>query len=106
MWWYRNVGVGSGYYSDLANSTRALQIWPEHRYYAKSARYAPADNFAQFTIEQALVDHIELVLHVQNTLNLTRAPVIALGSSYSECTTWFTPRMTTTLKPCAALKIV
>lgn len=90
--------MGSGFYSDLANSTRALQIWPEHRYYASLARYAPADNYAQFTIEQALVDHIELVLHVQNALNMTRAPVIALGPSYSKSAVLITPTMTTTLK--------
>ncbi|KAL0046716.1 hypothetical protein WJX82_008183 [Trebouxia sp. C0006] len=74
---------GTGFYSALANSTGALQIWPEHRYYANSAPYTPTDNFAHFTIEQALVDHVELVLYVQNMFNLTTNPVIAIGSSYS-----------------------
>lgn len=74
---------GSGFYSALANSTGALQIWPEHRYYANSAPYTPTDKFAHFTIEQALVDHVELVLYVQNMFNLTTNPVIAIGSSYS-----------------------
>ena len=80
----REVSVGSGVYSDYANSHGALQIWPEHRYYAQSSPYTPVDNLAHFTIEQALVDHVELVLYIQNTLNMTRNPVIALGSSYSE----------------------
>ncbi|DBA84377.1 TPA: hypothetical protein ACH3X2_006208, partial [Trebouxia sp. C0005] len=74
---------GAGFYSALANSTGALQIWPEHRYYANSAPYTPTDQFAHFTIEQALVDHVELVLYVQNMFNLTTNPVIAIGSSYS-----------------------
>ncbi|DBA80617.1 hypothetical protein WJX77_006015 [Trebouxia sp. C0004] len=74
---------GAGFYSALANSTGALQIWPEHRYYANSAPYTPTDKFAHFTIEQALVDHVELVLYVQNMFKLTTNPVIAIGSSYS-----------------------
>ncbi|DBA71821.1 TPA: hypothetical protein ACH3X2_010974 [Trebouxia sp. C0005] len=78
-----SVAPGSGFYSSLANSTAALQIWPEHRYYAEAEPYTPADDFAHFTIEQSLVDHIELVLYVQNVYNLTTNPVIAIGSSYS-----------------------
>ena len=70
----------------VANATGALQIWPEHRYYADSPPYLPDDDFAHFTIEQALVDHIELVLYVQALTNLTRSPVIAIGSSYSKHT--------------------
>ena len=81
----RSVTPGSGFYSSLANSTAALQIWPEHRYYAEAEPYTPADDFAHFTIEQSLVDHIELVLYVQNLYNLTTNPVIAIGSSYSKC---------------------
>lgn len=81
----RSVAPGSGFYSSLANSTAALQIWPEHRYYAEAEPYTPADDFAHFTIEQSLVDHIELVLYVQNVYNLTTNPVIAIGSSYSKC---------------------
>lgn len=80
----REASPGTGFYSALANSTGALQIWPEHRYYANSAPYTPTDNFAHFTIEQALVDHVELVLYVQNMFNLTTNPVIAIGSSYSK----------------------
>ena len=80
----RDSSVGSGAYSDYANATGALQIWPGHRYYASNSPYTPVDNLTHFTIEQALVDHIELVLFVQSTLNMTRNPVIALGSSYSE----------------------
>jgi len=80
----REASPGAGFYSALANSTGALQIWPEHRYYANSAPYTPTDKFAHFTIEQALVDHVELVLYVQNMFNLTTNPVIAIGSSYSK----------------------
>lgn len=81
--------ISFGAYSDYANSSGALQIWPEHRYYAEKSPYTPVDNLAHLTIEQALVDHIELVLHVQQTLNMTRNPVIALGSSYSKALTQF-----------------
>jgi len=81
---HRQVNPGSGFYSSLANSTGALQIWPEHRYYAEEAPYTPADDFAHFTIEQSLVDQIELVLYIQNALNMSTNPVIAIGSSYSK----------------------
>ena len=80
----RNSNVGAGFYSDLANDTEALQIWPEHRYYADTLRYRPSDNYEHFTIEQALVDHVELVLHLQNAYNMSRIPVITIGSSYSK----------------------
>ena len=76
--------ISFGAYSDYANATDALQIWPEHRYYAEEAPYTPVDNLEHFTIEQALVDHIELVLYIQKSLNMTRNPVIAIGSSYSK----------------------
>ncbi len=97
---HRASGVGGVWYSQLANATGALQIWPEHRYYAAEAPYLPEDDFAHFTIEQSLVDHIELVLYVQALTNLTRNPVIAIGSSYSKrlsCLTFL---------PCADLSTV
>lgn len=58
-------------------------MWPEYHYYAKAAPYRPDDDAEHLTIEQALVDHIELVLYIQNMYNLDRGPVIAIGSSYS-----------------------
>ncbi len=77
--------VGSGYYSDIANSIGALQIWPEHRYYATQQPFKPSDSkFVYLNIEQALVDQIEVVLHTQRTLGLSQSPVIAIGSSYSK----------------------
>ncbi|KAL0040914.1 hypothetical protein WJX79_009751 [Trebouxia sp. C0005] len=76
--------VGSGYYSDIANSIGALQVWPEHRYYATQQPFKPSDGrFVYLNIEQALVDQIEVVLHTQRTLGLSQSPVIAIGSSYS-----------------------
>lgn len=81
----RDSPVGSGYYSDAAVSLGALQVWPEHRYYATKADYTPSlTNYDYLTVEQALVDHIEVVLHIQLRLNLDRAPVIAIGASYSK----------------------
>ena len=81
----RDSQVGSGYYSDTTNSIGALQIWPEHRYYATQHPFKPSDStFVYLNIEQALVDQIEVVLHTQQTLGLSQSPVIAIGSSYSE----------------------
>ena len=80
----RDMNVGSGYYAELAYNTGALQVWVEHRYYADSAPYLPADDFEHLTVEQAMVDHVEVVLHVQRVLSMDRAPVIAIGGSYSE----------------------
>ena len=37
-----------------------------------------------FTVEQVLVDHIELVLSVETRLSMDRSPVIAIESSYSK----------------------
>lgn len=80
----RDSSVGSGFYSDFANSLGALQIWPEHRYYGP-VPYLPDDNiYAHLNIEQALVDQIELVLDVQRTHDLSQSPVVAIGSSYSK----------------------
>ncbi len=76
--------VGLGYYSELANQNNALQIWPEHRYYANEAPYLPYDNYEHLNVEQALVDHVEVVLHVQKLLGMDQNPVIAIGGSYSK----------------------
>ena len=47
--------------------------------------YRPADNkYEYLTIEQALVDQIELVLNIQRSYQLNQSPVIAIGSSYSK----------------------
>ena len=82
----RDAGIGSGYYSDVATSLGALQLWPEHRYYATEAQYTPSlRNYDYLNIEQAMVDQIELVLDIQLRLGLDRAPVIAIGGSYSKC---------------------
>jgi len=76
--------VGAGFYADLANSVGALQIWPEHRYYAESLPFLPNDDLQHLSIEQAMVDHVELVLYLQNLLSMDHNPVIAIGSSYSK----------------------
>lgn len=76
--------VGIGYYSELANQIGALQIWPEHRYYANEVPYLPYDNHEHLSVEQALVDHVEVVLHVQKLLGMDQNPVIAIGVSYSK----------------------
>jgi len=75
---------GSWFYADLANSVGALQIWPENRYYAESLPFLPNDNLQHLSIEQAMVDHVELVLYLQNLLSMDHNPVIAIGSSYSK----------------------
>ena len=79
-----DAGVGSGYYSDLADSLGAVQLWPEHRYYGYGDNSPPDSNYEHLTIEQALADQMELVLHIQLKYGLDRAPVIAIGASYSE----------------------
>ncbi len=76
--------MGSGFYSDLANSIGALQIWPEHLYYAESLPFLPNDDLQHLSIEQAMADHVELVLYLQNRLSIDNNPMIAIGSSYSK----------------------
>ena len=81
---YRDSSIGSGFYSDIADSLGALQIWPEHRYYGPIP-YRPRDNtYEHLNIEQTLVDQIELVLEVQRLYQLSQSPVIAIGASYSK----------------------
>ena len=74
----------TGFYSDLARTTGALQSWAEHRYYAEAAPYTPTDNLTHPTIEQGLVDHVELMLYIQTMFNFSSNPVIAIGASYSK----------------------
>ena len=82
---YRDSSIGSGFYSDIADSLGALQIWPEHRYYGPTP-YRPGDStYERLNIEQTLVDHIELVLELQRLYKLSQGPVIAMGTSYSKC---------------------
>ena len=88
----RSSGVGQGYYSDIADFLGAMQLWPEHRYYATDPKNSPPDDtYEHLSIEQALVDHVELVLHIQRVYGLDRNPVIAIGSSYSESSRNITP---------------
>lgn len=80
----RDSDVDNGFYSDIADSLGAIQVWPEHRYYG-SAPNRPADKtYEHLNIEQALVDQIELVLDIQRSYRLSLGPVIAIGSSYSK----------------------
>ena len=46
--------------------------------------YLPYDNFEHLNVEQALVDHVEVVLHVQKLLGMDQNPVIAVGGSFSK----------------------
>lgn len=87
----RDSEVNNGFYSDIADACRALQIWPEHRYYGPIP-YRPADsNYEHLTIEQALVDQIELIVDIQRSYQLSQSPVIAIGSSYSKLCSLSTP---------------
>ena len=80
----RDTGPGSGYYSLIANATGSLQIWAEHRYYADTAANMPTADRAYLTVEQALLDHIELVLAIQNIYSMSTNPVIAIGAGYGK----------------------
>ena len=61
-----------------------MQIWPEHRYYANEVPYLPYDDYEHLNVEQALVDHVEVVRRVQKLLRMDQNPVIAVGGSYSK----------------------
>ena len=46
--------------------------------------YLPYDDYEHLNVEQALVDHVEVVLRVQKLLRMDQNPVIAVGGSYSK----------------------
>ncbi|EMD44793.1 serine carboxypeptidase (S28) family protein, partial [Entamoeba histolytica KU27] len=55
----------------------------EHRFYGASTPSLEMDKLIYCTAEQALMDYVEVISHVQEENNLVGHPVIVLGGSYS-----------------------
>jgi len=77
-----NLGVTAPFVTqNLASYFRAGVIHAEHRYYGQSLRPEFKDNLKYLTIEQALRDYSDLILHIQSTMQ-SSCKVIAVGGSY------------------------
>ncbi|BFU18293.1 serine carboxypeptidase s28 family protein [Entamoeba histolytica] len=69
--------------TDLAKKHKGLMLSVEHRFYGASTPSLEMDKLIYCTAEQALMDYVEVISHVQEENNLVGHPVIVLGGSYS-----------------------
>ncbi|BFU23556.1 serine carboxypeptidase s28 family protein [Entamoeba histolytica] len=67
----------------LAKKHKGLMLSVEHRFYGASTPSLEMDKLIYCTAEQALMDYVEVISHVQEENNLVGHPVIVLGGSYS-----------------------
>jgi len=70
----------------LAEQFGALVVFGEHRYYGKSMPYGDAsfdrDHLDMLTVEQAMLDYVDLIKMIKNTEGLQDRAVIVGGGSY------------------------
>lgn len=82
-----------GYLRDMAVMLEGAMFYVEHRYYGESRPTADmsAENLQFLTVDQALADLAQFILHIKQTnILLTHSPVILVGASYAAAlTTWF-----------------
>lgn len=80
----------TGYYTEtVAEQFNALVVFGEHRYFGESFpttfekkdAFKP-ENVKYLTVEQAMMDYVELLKHVKYTYAAHDSPVIAFGGSY------------------------
>ncbi|KAL7716618.1 Lysosomal Pro-Xaa carboxypeptidase [Entamoeba marina] len=75
--------TGSFVINDLAKKHNGLMIAIEHRFYGTSTPSLEMDYLKYCTAEQALLDYIEIIQYVKESMSLDDHPVIVLGGSYS-----------------------
>lgn len=70
----------------LAQEFGALVVFAEHRYFGESMPFGKqsydGDNVKYLTVEQAMMDYVELVKDLKNDLDLNDRAVIVGGGSY------------------------
>ena len=83
-------GVLYGMAHDLAQEHGGLMAIAEHRFYGASLPFGPVDSFEAtpdrigvLTIEQAMLDYVNIIKHILEIYNISGAPVVCLGGSYS-----------------------
>lgn len=83
---YNNTGFWT---ETLAKELNALVVFGEHRYFGESFPTQfdkkdafKGDNIDFFTVDQTMMDYVELVKHIKYTYAATNSPVIAFGGSY------------------------
>ena len=68
---------------ELGKAVGAMLLFAEHRYYGKSLPAASGDCLRFLTVNQALSDYANLMIHVRTQYALPQStPVITFGSSY------------------------
>lgn len=71
----------------LAQQFKALVVFGEHRYFGKSFPFPKETAFTQennvyLTVEQAMMDYVELLKYIRYNYNAIHTPCIVFGGSY------------------------
>ena len=89
-----NEGDIEGFYENsgfvrktLAQRFKALVLFGEHRYFGKSFPFPKetafnAENNVYLTVEQTMMDYVELVKYIRHRYAATQVPCIVFGGSY------------------------
>ncbi|KAK4255178.1 hypothetical protein QN277_008207 [Acacia crassicarpa] len=86
-----------GFPTDNAATFNALVVFIEHRYYGESVPFGSREEamknsstIGYFNSAQALADYAEILIHIKETLQAQKSPVIVLGGSYGGMlASWF-----------------
>jgi pimeloyl-ACP methyl ester carboxylesterase len=81
---YKNSGFMT---TNAAAELNALVVYGEHRYFGKSFPFDKAEAFTPennvyLTIEQTMMDYVELVKHIRYRFGATDKPCFVFGGSY------------------------
>ncbi len=81
---YDNTGFMT---ETIAQETKGLIVFGEHRYFGVSYPYAPEDAFTPehniyLTVEQVMMDYVELVKQVRTDYNVEDKACVVFGGSY------------------------
>jgi hypothetical protein len=83
---YNNTGFWT---YDLAKELNALVVFGEHRYFGESfptqfdkKTAFNSTNVSYMSVEQVMMDYVQLIKHVKYTYKADGSPVIAFGGSY------------------------
>jgi pimeloyl-ACP methyl ester carboxylesterase len=78
----------SGFMTDtIANETKGLVVFGEHRYFGESYPFPPSSAFnttnnVYLTVEQAMMDYVQLIGAIRTNFTMQDRPCIVFGGSY------------------------
>ena len=81
---YKNTGFMA---KTLAKEFSGLVVFGEHRYFGQSYPFPPKEAFVSpntkwLTVEQTMMDYVELIKHIKAKWNMEDRAVIVFGGSY------------------------